>query len=91
MDADKIVKVKPQDKLASQPVARPKPKSEIEAQPLQSLEPVVRSPQESESVEQLTSNPEPVDHSEPLATIQRADSIFGSGWEYSQLLKEFRD
>ncbi len=90
MDADEIVKVKPQDKLTSQPVARPKPKSELEAQPLQSLL-VVRSPQESELLEQTTSNLEPGDYLEPLATIQRADSIFGSGWEYSQLLKEFRD
>ena len=90
MDADKIVKVKHQDKLASQLVVRPKPKLELEAQRLQSP-PAIRPPEGSESVEQIEAKSEPTEYMEALTTTQSTGSIFGSGWEYSQLLKEFRD
>lgn len=101
MDAKKFLEIQRKHKLAtfgSQPLVQPQPNQELEARPLLKPELVVRPPQQLDSVVQTKLKPdpelqlllEPVEHLESLATTARQESIFALGWEYSQLLKEFR-
>ena len=98
MDAKNFLRIKPKDQLASQPAVQPLP-TELEAQselqkesiekPSQLQKSVGRAKQKSDPELQLSR--EPVGYLESLATIEREESIGGSGWGYSQLLKEFRE
>ncbi len=97
MDAKKFVQIKRKHQLTSQPVVQPSPGSELEAQSQFLKESVVKPPQPLEAVDRTCPNPdeevqplEAVGHLESLATIAREESIGGSGWGYTQLIKEFR-
>lgn len=99
MDAKKFLKIKPKNQLVSQPVVQPLPNSGLEARHRREPESVVQPPQQQESLVRTRPSPEPelelppddpVGYLEPLASIEREESIGGSGWGYSQLLKEFR-
>ena len=99
MDAKKFLRIKPKDQLASQKVVQPLPNPELEAQSELQKESIVQPPQPQKSVDrskqksdsELQLPQEPVGYLESLATIEREESIGGSGWGYSQLLKEFRN
>ena len=99
MDAKKFLRIKPKDQLASQPVVQPLPNSELEAKSQVQKESIVQPPQTQKLVDRAKtkSDPElqlpqePVGYLESLATIEREESIGGSGWGYSQLIKEFRN
>lgn len=98
MDAKKFLRIKRKHQLTSQPVAQPSPDSELEARSQFQKESVVKPPQPLEAVDRTCPNPdsevqpppEAVGQLESLATIDREESIGGSGWGYTQLLKEFR-
>lgn len=98
MDAKKSVEIKRKHQLASQPVVQPLPNSELETQAQLQKESVIKPPQPLEAADRTCPNPdeevqpplEVVDPLESLATIDREESICGSGWGYAQLLKEFR-
>ena len=99
MDAKNFLRIKPKDQLASHPAVQPLPNPELEAQSELQKESIEKLPQLQKSVDRAKpkSDPElqlprePVGYLESLATIEREESIGGSGWGYSQLLKEFRE
>ena len=99
MDAKNFLRIKPKDQLASHPAVQPLPNPELEAQSELQKESIEKLPQLQKSVDRAKpkSDPElqlplePVGQLESLATIEREESIGGSGWGYSQLLKEFRE
>ena len=98
MDAKKFVEIKRKHQLTSQPVVQPSPGSELEAQSQFQKESVGKLPQPLEAVDRTYPNldsevqplSEAVGYLESLATIEREESIGGSGWGYTQLIKEFR-
>ena len=98
MDAKKFLEIKRKHQLTSQPVVQPSPDSELEARSQFQKESVVKPPQPLEAVDRTCPNsdsevqppPEAVGQLESLTTIAREESIRGSGWGYTQLLKEFR-
>lgn len=99
MDAKKFVEIKRKHQLTSQPVVQPSPGSELEAQSQFPKESVAKLPQPLEAVNRTYPNldsevqhldSEAVGYLESLATIEREESIGGSGWGYTQLIKEFR-
>lgn len=91
MDINKIIKAKHKESLASQSVVEPKSKLELGTQPQKERKTVGQLQKEIESIVQTSTNPELAEYLSPLETTQRVDSIFESGWEYTQLLKEFRE
>lgn len=99
MDAKKFLQIKRKHQLASQPVVQPQPNPQIEDQSQLKPESFGLPPQPFESVDRTYPNPqselqlpaEPVGQFESLSSIERVESIGGSGWGYSQLLKEFRN
>ena len=99
MDAKNFLRIKPKDQLASQPAVQPLPNPDLEAQPELQKESIEKLTQLKKSVDRAKpkSDPElhlprePVGYLESLATIEREESLGGSGWGYSQLLKEFRE
>ncbi len=95
--SQKAVQPLPMSKLEaqSQPLLTPELEARFELQ----KESIEKPPQLQESQDRAKpkSDPElqlplePVGQLESLATIEREESIGGSGWGYSQLLKEFRE
>ncbi len=107
MKADKFIKLKPKSRLPLEPEVQPRPDPEVETQPRIEaesliqlnlpLESLVQSTPNSESELELEleleleSDPELVESIEPLAMTYKGEALFGSGWRYSELLKEFRE
>ena len=99
MDVKKFKEIKRRHQLASEPVVQTKPNAELEARSEPQSELVVQPPEPLESIDRTKPKPdiqleflsEPVGYLESVAMIERQESIGGSGWGYSQLLKEFRE
>ncbi len=97
MDVKKFKEIKRRYQLASEPVVQTKSNAELEAWSEPQSELVGKPPQPLESIDQTKPKPStelqsPVlgGYLESVAMIEREDSVGGSGWGYSQLLKEFR-
>ena len=96
--SQKAVQPLPNPELEAQ--SHPLPTPELEARSELQKESIEKPPQLQESQDRAKPSPdaeiqlpqEPVGgYLESLATIEREESISGSGWGYSQLLKEFRE
>lgn len=94
--SEPVVQTKPNVELNAQS----EPQSELVVQPPKPLESIDRTkPKPLESIDWIKPKPdmqleflsEPVGYLESVAMIERQESIGGSGWGYSQLLKEFRE
>jgi hypothetical protein len=99
MDIKKFKEIKRRHQLASEPVVQTTSNAELEAQSETHSELVVQPSQPLESIDRTEPKPdmqleflsEPIGYLESVAIIERQESIGGSGWGYSQLLKEFRE
>ncbi len=95
--SQKAVQPLPKPKLEAQ--SQPLPNLELEARSELQKGSIEKPPQSQKSQDWAKPSPdaelqlpqEPVGYLESLATIEREESIGGSGWGYSQLLKEFRE
>lgn len=98
MDAKNFLAIKRKHELLSQPENQALPNPELEARSQQRLDSVIQ-PSQQQSVDPTKPNPqpeldippEPVDYLGPLVPLEREESVCGSGWGYSQLVKEFRE
>ncbi len=97
MDAKNFLRIKPKRHLASQPAVQPLANPELET-PSQ-LQPELVEPSQTQELANQTKQkpdselqiPPPVGYLDLATMIEREESIGGSGWGYSQLLKEFRE
>jgi len=104
LESQPVTQPAPQPELEPQPlpkskpvVRRPSQPLDLAGQPLPKLKPSLSQLEPDEEVEQVVKQleselempPEPVGTLESLATIETEHSLFKSGWEYGQLLKEF--
>jgi len=95
----KIITAKRQQRLPSEPAPRAELHSELQPRPLPKGKSVAApDPKESEATTDLEKQLElnfkmpshESGHLESLVEPDRGGSLFNSGWEYSQLLKELR-
>ena len=100
MEANKFIRLKPKSSQPLELEVQPEPVPEVETRrstqakrviqlslPLESKQlPTIEPALELESELEL----ERVQDTEPLAMTYKAEALFGSGWGYSHLLKEFR-
>ncbi len=103
MEANKFVRLKPKSSQPLELEVQPEPDPEVEIRrssqakrviqlslPLESKQLPTIEP-ELELEPELDSELERVQDTEPLALTYKAEALFGSGWGYSHLLKEFRE
>ena len=63
----------------------------LEMAPELELEPELEPELELEADPELPEDTEPVEDTEPLPKTYKVEALFGSGWGYSELLKELRE
>lgn len=89
MDIKKFREIKRRSQLTSHPVVQPDPNSELGV--ASELQPELVDRTKPRLNPELQLSVEPEGYLESVAMIEREHSIGGSGWGYSQLLKEFRE